>query len=441
MAEYQAGSVEAFDRLHDALAADLKAYLTALVARRHARRRPAAGDVPPDASIARAPTRRASRCRPWVFAIAKRVFLMYRRSTVRRARHELRRRSRAAATRRSRRRGRAPARAPAGRIGAPAGAGGRASRVPAASSVRVFVQGNRRAGWASSPARPRFDRAAPRASCGRCCERGVMSDSGFRSTGALSRTDRRQPRARAAAADAVAARVDARAARSAARGDRAAPERQRGDLDAVRAAAHLGRHRVCRRCSDCGCSRSASARRCPAATCRARALALGERADGGARASRSRCSRTPRAPRSCRAGREWQYWVECVVWPMALGAPFMVLATLMAVRAFPTRPAIAGALCGLSAGVLSDAGLAAELLDLRAGARHRLARARHAGARRRRIAPGGDGRCPALDPLHIPSAERSEPTHGLRSVGNAGQSAWVSTSPVGSPWASALGQA
>lgn len=55
-------------------------------------------------------------------------------------------------------------------------------------------------------------------------------------------------------------------------------------------------------------------------------------------------------------GREWQDWMECVVWPTALGAPFMILATLMAVRAFPTRPAIAGGLCGLSAGVLSDAG-------------------------------------------------------------------------------------
>jgi hypothetical protein len=34
----------------------------------------------------------------------------------------------------------------------------------------------------------------------------------------------------------------------------------------------------------------------------------------------------------------------------------MVLATLMAGRAFPTRPAVAGALCGMSAGILSDAG-------------------------------------------------------------------------------------
>lgn len=55
-------------------------------------------------------------------------------------------------------------------------------------------------------------------------------------------------------------------------------------------------------------------------------------------------------------GREWQYWTECVVWPIAIGTPFMILATLMAGRAFPTRPAIAGALCGLSAGILSDAG-------------------------------------------------------------------------------------
>ena len=56
------------------------------------------------------------------------------------------------------------------------------------------------------------------------------------------------------------------------------------------------------------------------------------------------------------AGREFRDWIECVVWPAVIGAPFMVIATLMAARAFPTRPAIAGALCGLSAGVLSDAG-------------------------------------------------------------------------------------
>jgi len=62
------------------------------------------------------------------------------------------------------------------------------------------------------------------------------------------------------------------------------------------------------------------------------------------------------SPTVVRPEREWQYWTECVIWPMVIGAPFMLVATLMAVRAFPTRPAIAGALCGMSAGVLSDAG-------------------------------------------------------------------------------------
>jgi hypothetical protein len=55
-------------------------------------------------------------------------------------------------------------------------------------------------------------------------------------------------------------------------------------------------------------------------------------------------------------GRELRYWIECVAGPMAIGAPFMIAATLMALRAFPTRPAIAGALCGASAGILADAG-------------------------------------------------------------------------------------
>ena len=55
-------------------------------------------------------------------------------------------------------------------------------------------------------------------------------------------------------------------------------------------------------------------------------------------------------------GREWQDWIECVAWPAALGAPLMIVATMMALRAFPTRPAIAGALCGGAAGLLSDAG-------------------------------------------------------------------------------------
>jgi hypothetical protein len=62
------------------------------------------------------------------------------------------------------------------------------------------------------------------------------------------------------------------------------------------------------------------------------------------------------SPSMSPAGRAWRDWVECVVWPSVLGSPFMIVATVMVVRAFPTRPAIAGGLCGLSAGVLADAG-------------------------------------------------------------------------------------
>lgn len=56
------------------------------------------------------------------------------------------------------------------------------------------------------------------------------------------------------------------------------------------------------------------------------------------------------------AGSEFKFWIECVLGPLVLGVPFMLIATLLAMRAFPTRPALTGALCGLSAGLLSDAG-------------------------------------------------------------------------------------
>ena len=88
MAEYQAGSVEAFDRLHEALAADLKAYLT------HLARDPTRADDLLQETFLQIHRSRAAHTpgqpvRPWVFAIARRVFLMYRRSSVRRARYEL----------------------------------------------------------------------------------------------------------------------------------------------------------------------------------------------------------------------------------------------------------------------------------------------------------------------------------------------------------------
>jgi RNA polymerase sigma-70 factor, ECF subfamily len=88
MIEYQAGSADAFDRLHDALASDLKAYLTKL-----SRDTTRADDLLQETFLqmhrSRAAHTPGQPVRPWVFAIAKRVFLMYRRSTARRARREL----------------------------------------------------------------------------------------------------------------------------------------------------------------------------------------------------------------------------------------------------------------------------------------------------------------------------------------------------------------
>lgn len=87
MAEYQAGSVDAFDRLHDALAPDLRAYLTRLC--RDATR---ADDLLQETFLqmhrARAVHTPGQPVRPWMFAIARRVFLMSQRSAGRRARHE-----------------------------------------------------------------------------------------------------------------------------------------------------------------------------------------------------------------------------------------------------------------------------------------------------------------------------------------------------------------
>jgi hypothetical protein len=55
-------------------------------------------------------------------------------------------------------------------------------------------------------------------------------------------------------------------------------------------------------------------------------------------------------------GRAFRYWVECVRWPMTIAAPMLLLASVLAMRAFPTRPGFVGALCGLAAGVLADSG-------------------------------------------------------------------------------------
>ena len=55
-------------------------------------------------------------------------------------------------------------------------------------------------------------------------------------------------------------------------------------------------------------------------------------------------------------GYAWAFWKECFIIPTLVASPLLLVATLMVARAFPTRPAVAGALCGLSAGILSDAG-------------------------------------------------------------------------------------
>ena len=62
------------------------------------------------------------------------------------------------------------------------------------------------------------------------------------------------------------------------------------------------------------------------------------------------------APAIVPSGREWRFWVICLRGPMTLAVPVLALGTLFAARAFPTRPAWAGALTGLAAGVLTDAG-------------------------------------------------------------------------------------
>jgi hypothetical protein len=55
-------------------------------------------------------------------------------------------------------------------------------------------------------------------------------------------------------------------------------------------------------------------------------------------------------------GLAFRYWIECVKWPMTIAAPMLLIATVLAMRAFPTRPGLVGALCGLAAGVLADSG-------------------------------------------------------------------------------------
>ena len=52
----------------------------------------------------------------------------------------------------------------------------------------------------------------------------------------------------------------------------------------------------------------------------------------------------------------WTVWVVCIGGSAATALPLVALASVLAVRAYPTRPAVAGLLLGLGAGVIADAG-------------------------------------------------------------------------------------
>ena len=87
MAEYQAGSSEAFGRLYAAVAPDLRRYFRSL-ARDSARVDDLLQETFLQLHRARVTHLRGYPVRPWVFAIARRVWLMFRRTSARRARHE-----------------------------------------------------------------------------------------------------------------------------------------------------------------------------------------------------------------------------------------------------------------------------------------------------------------------------------------------------------------
>jgi hypothetical protein len=56
------------------------------------------------------------------------------------------------------------------------------------------------------------------------------------------------------------------------------------------------------------------------------------------------------------ANARWRIGVMCLAGSAAMAMPIVALASVLAVRAYPTRPAIAGALLGCGAGVVADAG-------------------------------------------------------------------------------------
>ena len=88
MLEYQSGRLDAFERLYDATAADVRAYLLSLT-RDGSRAEDLVQETYLQVHRSRASHLPGRPVRPWLFAIARRVFLMARRSASRRARHEV----------------------------------------------------------------------------------------------------------------------------------------------------------------------------------------------------------------------------------------------------------------------------------------------------------------------------------------------------------------
>jgi hypothetical protein len=52
----------------------------------------------------------------------------------------------------------------------------------------------------------------------------------------------------------------------------------------------------------------------------------------------------------------WRIGAMCLAGSLASSLPLVALGSVLAARAFPTRPAVTGALLGLGAGLIADAG-------------------------------------------------------------------------------------
>jgi hypothetical protein len=64
-----------------------------------------------------------------------------------------------------------------------------------------------------------------------------------------------------------------------------------------------------------------------------------------------------RAPMAVPPGRHARWIIECLGMALATAVPVLAAAGWLAARALPTRPALAGSLCGLGAGLLADSGV------------------------------------------------------------------------------------